>query len=448
MSKLFGTDGIRGVAGKFPLDPQTVRRIGGSLTSHLRAAGVEAPRLVIGRDTRESGAWIEEAFVLGCLDAGAEITSAGVITTPGVAYLTRHLELDAGVVISASHNPYQDNGIKVFMPSGRKLDAATERAIESDIAGESNGTVSVDLVEETSVTDAHLSELYLAHLIEIFPGLDLSGLKLVLDCANGAAYDLAPRLFSGLGAEVIAINAAPDGRNINRDCGSLHLEGLRKRVLDESADLGIAFDGDADRALFVDGRGEPVDGDATLWIVANYLESNAGLNGRTVVATVMSNLGLEVALRSRAIELIRADVGDKYVLDGLLSSGASIGGEQSGHLIFPELSLSGDGMLTALFLLRVMRETGSSVEQLAGGMRRFPQILKNVTVREKLPFAEVPAIAAAAAEIEQELGQEGRILLRYSGTEPLARIMIEGKDQRGIELQADKLAQIIREAIG
>lgn len=447
MTKLFGTDGIRGVAGEFPLDRATVARIGASLTRHLQAAKPGAVRLVIGRDTRESGVWIEQAFVHGCRAAGAEITSAGVITTPGVAYLTGHLGFDAGVVISASHNPFQDNGIKVFTPSGRKLDRATEQAIETDIADVE--AVQVDIGNLTEVEpDESLDEKYLAYLADVFPVLRLDGMKLVLDCANGAASALAPKLFAGLGADIVAINIEPDGRNINHDCGSLHLAGLQQRVRDESADLGIAFDGDADRALFVDARGEIVDGDATLWAIANHLDAQGKLNARTVVATVMTNLGLEVALRSKGITLVRADVGDKYVLEELLGTGASVGGEQSGHLIFPQLSLSGDGMLTSLFLIQVMRGSDRTLEELTGDLRRFPQTLVNVKVREKRPFAEVPAIAASSAEIEKELGETGRILLRYSGTEALARIMIEGENQEEIEAQAHRLAQVIRTEIG
>lgn len=447
MTKLFGTDGIRGIAGEFPLDRTTVARIGASLTRHLQAANPDAVRLVIGRDTRESGVWIEQAFVHGCRAAGAEITSAGVITTPGVAYLTGYLGFDAGVVISASHNPFQDNGIKVFTPTGRKLDRATEQAIEADIADVE--AVQLDMGDLAEVEpDESLDEKYLAYLADVFPLLRLDGMKLVLDCANGAASTLAPKLFAGLGADVVAINTEPDGRNINHDCGSLHLAGLQQRVRDESADLGIAFDGDADRALFIDARGEIVDGDATLWAIANHLESQGKLNARTVVATVMTNLGLEVALRSKGITLLRADVGDKYVLEELLRTGASVGGEQSGHLIFPQLSLSGDGMLTSLFLIQVMRGSDRTLEELTTDLRRFPQTLVNVKVREKRPFAEVPAIAASSAEIEKELGETGRILLRYSGTEALARIMIEGENQEEIEAQAHRLAKVIRKAIG
>jgi phosphoglucosamine mutase len=448
MSKLFGTDGIRGVAGSFPLDERTVYAIGASLTRHLRDAGAAKPAFIIGRDTRESGEWIERAFIRGCESEAATITSAGVITTPGVAYLTRELGLDAGVVISASHNPYQDNGIKVFTPSGRKLDAATEKGIENDIARLAEQVIPAQSEAEPNAVDPTLDERYLVHLSDVFVGLNLSRLKIVLDCANGAASDLAPRLFSDLGAEIVAINTEPDGRNINRDCGSLHIDGLRRRVVEEGADLGIAFDGDADRSLFVDRNGDFVDGDATLWVIANYLDEQGILSGRTVVATVMSNLGLEVALRRKNIKLIRANVGDKYVLDQLLQTGASLGGEQSGHLIFPELSLSGDGMLTSLFLLKVMIATGGPLNELVADLPKYPQTLLNVKVREKRPFEDVPAIAAAASAIESELGEKGRILLRYSGTEPVARIMIEGEDQAAIEGQAAKLAEAIREAIG
>lgn len=417
------------------------------MTRRLQAAKPGTVRLLIGRDTRESGVWIEQAFVQGARRAGAEIVSAGVITTPGVAYLTRQLERDAGVVISASHNPYQDNGIKVFTPSGRKLDQTTEAAIEADIAaGEGAENEPADLPRVDP--DARLDELYLDYLSQVVPGLRLDGMKIVLDCANGAASDLAPKLFAGLGAAVVVINAEPDGRNINHDCGSLHLEGLQARVRAVGADLGIAFDGDADRSLFVDARGQVVDGDATMWIVANFLNAQGKLNGQTVVATVMTNLGLEVALRSKEIALLRADVGDKYVLDELLKTGASIGGEQSGHLIFPALSLSGDGMLTALFLLQVMRSEKQRLAELAAGFTRFPQTLVNVRVREKRPFQDVPTIASAATQVESELGDTGRILLRYSGTEPLARIMIEGESQPDIEAQAEKLAAVIRAALG
>jgi phosphoglucosamine mutase len=460
MKRLFGTDGMRGEAGQFPLDAQTVRRIGSSLARRLaeNVEGGRAPRIVMGRDTRESGAWIEQAFTAGARGAGAECQSAGVITTPGVAYLARALPADAGVVISASHNPYEDNGIKIFSPSGRKLDDATERLIEADINAAAASqdeqaareAVPVEEVEDDYKESASLRERYLGHLREVADaaGLSLAGLSIVLDCANGAAFDLAPALFEGLGARVRAINASPDGRNINRDCGSLHIEGLQRTVLTERADLGVAFDGDADRALFVNSAGEFVDGDATLWVMAQYLAARAELKDGIIVATVMSNIGLELALGARGWQLLRTDVGDKYVLEELLRTGASVGGEQSGHIIFPRQSLVGDGMMTALFLLRAMQDTGMRLDQLVKGFTRYPQVLVNVRVREKLPFEEVSAIARTIEETKAHLGERGRLLLRYSGTEPLARVMIEGEQQALIERYANTIADAIRESIG
>src|SRR5262249_24838419 len=385
MKALFGTDGIRGEAGQFPLDPVTVTAIGFSLASHLAASGAE-PKIITGRDTRESGASIEKALIDGASRAGAECLSAGVITTPGVAFVTRKEQASAGVVISASHNPYHDNGIKIFAPSGRKMDDVVERQIEADIfskievpAGESTDRNHASEVEE------QLHEEYLAFLAdEIGNGLDLNGLRIVVDCANGASSALAPSLFERLGANIIAINANPDGRNINRDCGSLHIDGLRGRGVKEQADLGVAFDGDADRSLFVDSEGNFVDGDATLLALGNYLKVHGRLKGDVVVATVMSNIGLEIALRSEGIKLVRTDVGDKYVLEELLRLDASLGGEQSGHIILPELSLAGDGMITTLCLLRALSESRKTLAEITAGFKRYPQILLNVRVRQKV----------------------------------------------------------------
>ena len=450
--KLFGTDGIRAKAGEFPLDSQTVRTIGASLARHLsERTGGRTPVIVTGRDTRESGPRIEEELAAGALASGASVQSAGVITTPGVAYLARVLPADAGVVISASHNPFEDNGIKIFDPSGRKLDDATERQIESDIAkGELGMREPSDPVRGTSEQAAtNLRDRYLDYLEhEIGDGLSLSDLKIVVDCANGAASEIAPKLMSDLGAWVIAINNQPNGQNINLNCGSLHIETLQQRVLIERADVGIAFDGDADRALFVDGEGLFVDGDATMWVLASYMRSRGELDDDTVVATVMTNLGLEVAFRDRGIKLSRTDVGDKYVLDELLRSKATLGGEQSGHLIFPRVSLAGDGLITALNLLRVMRDEGKSLAELTRGFVRYPQILVNVKVREKVPFESVPAIASKAQQIHRELGDRGRLLLRYSGTEALARVMIEGEDEAQVRTSANTLADVIRAEIG
>jgi phosphoglucosamine mutase len=394
---------------------------------------------------------LERALIAGASSAGAKCLSAGIITTPGVAYLTRSLDADAGVVISASHNPYHDNGIKIFAPTGQKIADSVERLIEKDIyARKVDCTLKSEPKQaEPSESDEALQRRYLQFLSNgIGPGLNLSGLTVVVDCANGASYEVAPALFRKLGAKVIAINASPDGRNINLNSGSLHIESLQAKVVAEHADLGIAFDGDADRSLFVDAQGAFVDGDATLWILANHLLKHDQLKGNVVVATVMSNIGLEIALRSLNVELVRTNVGDKYVLEELLRSNASLGGEQSGHIILPALSLAGDGMITALCLLRAMAEVQKSLSELTAGLQRYPQILLNVRVREKVPFDDLPSVRRAVEEVQERLSNRGRLLLRYSGTEPLARVMIEGESQAVIDDYAAQIAAKIKEAIG
>ena len=447
MGKFFGTDGIRGEAGQYPLDETTIERIGYSLAKELTRRLGRAPKIIIGGDTRESGDWISDAITRGAVTAKSEIICAGVLTTPGVAYLTRTLQADAGVVISASHNPYQDNGIKVFAQSGQKLDDEAELAIEAEL--EADASHFPEMEDVTADPDIKLKEQYLAFLRdEIGEGLNLSGMKLVIDCANGASYELAPRLFESLGAELIVINAEPTGRNINLNCGSLHMEKLQKAVLEAKADLGLAFDGDADRLLLVDERGQLVDGDQFMFVMAEYLAARGKLAGNRVVTTVMSNLGLEVALRERGIEMIRTSVGDKNVLDVLLKNGGSIGGEQSGHIIFPEISLTGDGMISALEILRVMAESKRSLSQLTAGFTRYPQILLNIRVASKPPLDSIAPIKAAMDAVEQELGNRGRLLVRYSGTENLARVMIEGEHEPTIRQQAESLAQLIKEHIG
>ena len=467
MKKLFGTDGMRGEAGRFPLDAATVRTAGRSLAARLAEKLGRAPRVVAGRDTRESGAWIERALLEGARETGARVESAGVITTPGVAYLARTLPADAGVVVSASHNPFQDNGIKIFVPAGRKLDDATERLIEADIyaeresdaspgviaepqeAGESVAEGDEGVTEESASRSSELRAQYLNYLAEdVAAGLSLEGLRVVVDCANGAASELAPALLARLGARATSINDAPDGRNINRDCGSLHMEELQRRVVEEGAQLGVAYDGDADRSLFVDARGQLVDGDATLWVLAKRMHERGRLAGDCVVATVMSNLGLELALRSLGVKLLRTDVGDKYVLEELLRTGTALGGEQSGHIIFPRTSLAGDGLITTVNLLRAMREAGRALHELTEGFTRLPQVLANVRVREKPPFEEVEEIESRARDVRAQLGERGRLLLRYSGTEPLARVMIEGQRQDEIERLAEGLAGVIRRSLG
>ena len=423
MKKLFGTDGMRGEAGHFPLDAQSMRRAGSSLAVQLREGVGRKPVIVSGRDTRESGSWLEQALIEGATRAGAECKSAGIITTPGVAFLARDLPADAGVVISASHNPYQDNGIKIFAPSGRKVSDKIERLIEADIFAETETRQAQHQHQHAIKADeVELRARYLDFLAaEVGQGLLLNNLRIVIDCANGAASDLAPALFERLGARVIAINNNPDGRNINRDCGSLHIQGLQGKVVTEGADLGVAFDGDADRSLFVDAKGQFVDGDATLWALAKYLHGRNELSHGLVVATVM---------------------------DELLSSGASLGGEQSGHIIFPRLSLAGDGMITTLRLVRAMKEEGKTLDELTGGFERYPQLLINIRVSEKRPFSEIDSIQRLILETESKLGERGRLLLRYSGTEPLARVMIEGQDQREIEKYANDLAEEIGNTLG
>lgn len=447
MTRLFGTDGIRGEAGKFPLDAATVETIGVSLVTHLTEQLGEPPLIVIGRDTRESGEWIESALRAGITKAGGRSQSAGVITTPGVAYLARILPADAGIVISASHNPYRDNGIKVFSPSGRKLDEATERRIEADIAsGSGLGSIHQGSTPHASQGEADvLKDRYLQYLQnDVGRGLSLDGIRMVVDCANGAASDIAPQLFERLGASVTVINAAPDGRNINLNSGSLHTDKLQNKVLQQETDIGVAVDGDADRSLFVDASGQLVNGDVALWVLANYMQARKQLANNVVVATVMSNIGLEIALKSKGIGLVRTDVGDKFVLDELLRSGSSLGGEQSGHIIFPQLSLAGDGLITTLCVLRAMVDDHTSLADLKSGLQIFPQILVNVHVKKKRPFTEIQEINDVKRKVEKELGKSGRLLLRYSGTEALARIMIEGKQQEQIDTLARELAEVIK----
>jgi phosphoglucosamine mutase len=448
MKKLFGTDGMRGEAGKFPLDEQTIFTAGKSLARQFREKLGREARFVTGRDTRESGEWIEKAFHAGAASENAHCESAEIITTPGVAFLTKKFDFDAGIVVSASHNPFYDNGIKIFSPSGKKIDGETEREIEKEIFGSGQWSVVSSQWSVNSSRAELYQESYLDYLANEFKNLSLENFKILIDCANGAATALAPKLFEKFGAEVVVFNCEPDGRNINENSGSLFVGNLQKKVVEEKADFGVAFDGDADRALFSDEKGNLVDGDAVLWIMAQFLQQHGKLSNQTIVATVMSNIGLEVALKSKNIELLRASVGDKYVLEKLLETGSAIGGEQSGHIIFPERSLVGDGMLTTLFVLEALQENGKTLSEMTVGFTRFPQTLVNVKVREKVPFEKVSEINEAKNQIENELGGEGRILLRYSGTENLARVMIEGENQSEIEAQANRLAEIIKKSLG
>jgi len=438
--KLFGTDGIRGKAGVAPLDHETVARVGAALTREFPTKGL---RVVIGRDTRESGTWIEEELARGLASGGAKVVSAGVVPTPAIAYLARTEGFDAGIVISASHNPYEDNGIKVFSGAGAKLPAAFEAEIEHAVADSSwrvpAGAVPIERRDDLA---AH----YLEHLEAILDDAGpLAGSSIVIDCANGATSALAPEFFESLGFEVKAIGASPNGRNINLACGSTHLQGLSREVVESSARLGMAFDGDGDRVLLVDHRGTVVDGDAILLMSALHLKSENRLPGEAIVATVMSNLGLELALRDHGIGMVRTAVGDKYVMEEMVKRGLALGGEQSGHVIFAEHLFTGDGMATALNVLGIMAASGRELDELARALVTYPQVLVNVRVKEKTDYMRVPAIADIVRRVESSLEGTGRLLIRYSGTEPLLRIMLEGKDGDTIHAFADEIAGAVKE---
>jgi len=440
MTKLFGTDGIRAVAGAFPLDPPSIRALGRALASLLREEGL-ALRAIIGRDTRESGVWMEREIIRGFEKGGGEAVPAGVIPTSAVSYLIRKHSFSAGIVLSASHNPFGDNGIKIFSSAGTKIGEAWEDRLEAAIlrgkeAGASDGP------EIPARTD--FLEDYAAFLEALFPdALRPARLRVVLDCSNGASSAIAPRVFRELGFEVVSFNDAPDGRNINRDCGSLHPECLAAKVREMGAAFGVAYDGDADRAVWADETGRALDGDHTLFVQAGHMSETGRLRSGRVVATSMSNMGLEIALRGRGIELVRTRVGDKYVLEEMVRLGANLGGEQSGHTIFLDDGPTGDGILTSLRMAEAMIAGGAALSALVAGFERFPQVLLNVRVARKTPFDDFPEIGRAVEEILSALGADGRLDLRYSGTEPLARIMVEGRDRDGIEKYANKLAVLL-----
>jgi phosphoglucosamine mutase len=438
---LFGTDGVRGVAGEWPLDAPTVTRLGAAL---VRASHSAAPlEIVVGRDTRESGEWIERALAAGAAGEGAAVTSVGVVPTPAVAYLARAQDFDLGVVLSASHNPYGDNGIKVFSGRGEKFGEAREREVEvivADSAWQPKTTTGAALRSAPELLAA-----YLDHTAELLPSPGrLAGASVALDLANGATVSTAAQLFTRLGFQIVTVGDAPDGRNINLNCGSTHPARLAAAVTSERCRLGVAYDGDGDRAIFVDHRGRVVDGDAVLLMLGLHRHRQGRLTGDTVVATVMSNIGLEIALGRHGIRLVRTPVGDKYVMEEMHRGGYVLGGEQSGHVILGEHLPTGDGVATSLALLRVMAETGRELADLAAELVTFPQTLVNVRVRQKTPVAEVPDIQAAIDRVEAALGNRGRVLVRYSGTEPLLRIMIEGEDQASVQAWAEEIADAVR----
>jgi phosphoglucosamine mutase len=442
--QLFGTDGIRGVAGEYPLDPPAVYAFGAAL-GKAAAALAGHPEVLIGADTRESGSWIAEMVAGGLASQGVRVLYAGVITTPGVAYLTRTGPFVAGVMISASHNPYRDNGLKVFGHDGFKLPDSKEHLIEQGIFRLLAGGVSP--APRTLSVAEHLDRQYLGFLLGI-SSLRLDGVKLAIDCGNGAAYRLAPELFRTLGAEVVAIGCAPDGRNINLNCGALHLEGLQEAVVAHGAAFGAAFDGDADRAIFVSASGKVVNGDAVLLATGRALKAAGHLTGNTVVSTVMSNLGLEQALQAEGIRMVRTPVGDKYVLEEMVRLDAALGGEQSGHVIFREHSTTGDGMLTALRLFEIAQNAGVGLDELTADLRIYPQLLVNVRVREKKGLLELPSVAGEIRLAEEAFAGAGRVLVRFSGTEPLARVMVEGRDMEQVKSLSGKIADAIRRAQG
>ena len=447
MKRLFGTDGIRGVAGEHPLDPATARRFGAALAEVLRSGGSGSCRVVLGRDTRESGPWLRAAVANGLLSRGAIAVDAGLIPTPGLSRILPAGRFDAGVMISASHNPYQDNGLKAFGSDGAKLSDELESRIETLILDQ--GLQDPGEHVDGALEDGSLLREYIGFLERVIPADEpFKGMRLLLDCANGAACAVAPEVFRHHGAEVGTIGDSPDGRNINRDCGSLHLERLAGAVVEGGFDMGLAFDGDADRCLAVDSRGRIVDGDHILYIVGRNLMRSGMLRGNAVVATIMSNYWLEELLGREGVKLRRAQVGYKYVLDRMVSEDLVLGGEQSGHVIFREHANTGDGVLTGLLLIETLISSGQNLEEIMDGIVPYPQVLINVRVREKPELKSHPRVGPVVAEIESALAGSGRLVLRYSGTEPLARVMIEGKEENEVREQAEKLAAVIKRELG
>jgi phosphoglucosamine mutase len=445
LRKLFGTDGIRSVAGEYPLDKKTIFAVGRALGDHLPAG---PRRVVIGQDTRESSSWIAAVLSSGLRQAGVEVKSAGVITTPGVAYITHTQGFSAGVVISASHNPWQDNGIKVFGGDGYKLADAIELEIEKEIfalLGAPEGTAAIP-ADNAPNADPALHAAYINWLARPIPGAEK--LRAVVDCANGAASAIAPEVLTRCGLMAEYTHSSPNGRNINENCGALHADVVGKEVAARKCDLGICFDGDADRALFTDSTGKIVNGDAVMLLLARELKSHNELAQDTVVATTMSNMGLEIALRGSGIKMLRAPVGDKYVLEEMQKTGAVLGGEQSGHIILSREATTGDGLLTTLRVLEVVCRSGKSLAELVSDLRVFPQTIKNVRVREKKPLDKIPEVMAAIELAEGELRGNGRVNVRYSGTEALARVMVEAADEATVHRLAACIAGALERALG
>ncbi len=449
MGKLFGTDGVRGVANKYPMTASMAMKLGQAAACVLRKPG-HRPRIVIGKDTRLSGYMLENALVAGITSMGAEAILIGPISTPGIAFITTNLDADAGIVISASHNPFEDNGIKMFSKDGFKLSDEQEQQIEELVLSDK---VSELLSPAGEVGQAYREDdargRYIVFLKHTFPkDLSLEGMKIVLDCANGATYKVVPTLFKEMRAEIITLNVNPDGKNINLNCGALHPETMAKKVLENKADIGLAFDGDGDRLIVVDEKGEVVSGDKIMAICAKYLKEQGKLNNNCLVTTIMSNLGLSLALKEMGIEQVKTNVGDRNVLEEMLKRGAMLGGEDSGHIIFLEHHTTGDGVIAALQLLAIIKSKNKSVSELAKVMNMFPQVTINVTVKTKPPLEDIPEIQSLIREVESKLKDNGRVLVRYSGTQTMCRVMVESPTQKETEELAQKIAGLIKQKLG
>ncbi|MFB0565978.1 MAG: phosphoglucosamine mutase [Candidatus Aminicenantaceae bacterium] len=445
IDRLFGTDGIRAVAGEYPLDYSSVYTLGKALISLLREEGLET-KVIIGKDTRESGVWLEQALAHGINDNRGEATSAGVIPTSAISFLTKKHSFSAGIVISASHNPYQDNGIKIFSSQGIKISDEWEKKLENAIIS-SKEDVRSEKIDINPLSS--FREDYIDFLKAQFAEAKLKkNIRVVLDCSNGASSSIAPQTLSNLGFEAIPLDNSPDGKNINANCGSLFPQNLSKKVVETQADIGIAYDGDADRAIWVDEKGRILNGDHTLFVLSQFMREKGRLLSNTIVATTMSNLGLEKALEKRGLKLVRTKVGDKYVLEQMMKIKADLGGEQSGHTIFLRDCPTGDGILTSIKMLEAMAEYNIPLSEMVEGFTEFPQIHKNVRVVKKVDFSKFQEIVKTIEEIKKQLKDSGRIEVRYSGTEPLARIMIEGKDKNLIEHQSQEMASVITKYLG
>ncbi|MEW5766170.1 MAG: phosphoglucosamine mutase [bacterium] len=448
MERLFGTDGIRGIANRYPMNPHMALKLGAACGHLFKTKGEE--QVVVGRDTRISGQMLEGALQAGITSAGVDCLKVGVLPTPGISYLTRALSAKAGIVISASHNPVEDNGIKFFGQDGYKLPDEMELMMEEEVLSEESRFISpvgTDLGQVREINDA--GERYIEFLNRsISSSLHLKGLRIVIDCANGATSGIVPRLLEDLGAKLIVMNANPDGKNINLNCGSLHPEIMSQAVRDHQANLGLSFDGDGDRLIAVDEKGQVVDGDKIMVICALNLKEKGILSNHVVVVTVMSNIGLERALSPAGIKIVRTKVGDRYVVEGMQKEGANLGGEQSGHLIFLDHNTTGDGIITALQLLNVLREEDAPLSELAKKMKRFPQTLLNIGVKSKPNLTDLPEVMDAITTAENKLGEDGRVLVRYSGTEPKVRVMVEGPTVEETETMAKSIAAAIEKEIG